>query len=521
MLQPRRSFLFDEAQGVRRLPSVKTLRLVPFLALVLAAGCSTNTIIYVDPDGGVVDPDADPGTDGSAVSEVLTQGLTIDEVAVYQALKIDIVKGGASAPLTGPIVAKRKGMIRVFVKPGADWQPHSVTAKLSLTTGGTMTQLKDTRTLSAASTDDDIDSTFHFLLNDTQLDTDTTWSLELLEQGPASTPASDDPGRYPHDGSEAPLGVKSAGASLKITLFPIKLTNGITPDTSSSTISTWSKVIRKIYPIPTVDITVGTPLTYNGALPQANGSGWDSVLNALTQKRNADKVAADVYYFGVFIPAASFQSFCGGGCVAGLSNLSATVQDAWARSSIALGYAGQFAEGTGYTIAHEVGHAHGRNHAPCGGAQGVDPSFPDPTGGIGVWGYDIDLETLIDPAPGNGATKDIMGYCDPKWISLYNYKALFSRLQAINGADMQVPVWDVPRAYRMVRVPGDGTATVGDRVDVTAPLFGEERTVSVTLSDGTSRTLTGNYYAYDHIPGGYLMVPEPQNLSVIRAKILP
>ena len=500
---------------------MKTLRFVPFVSLLLVAACSTNTIIYVDPDGGVVDPDADPGSDAAPGSEVLVKGLTIDEVAVYQALKIDVMKGGQNAPLTGPIVAKRPGLFRIFVKPDASWQPHSVTAKLYLHTNGNLSILKDTRTISGASTDADIDTTFRFFPDGTQIDVGTTWNIRLVEPGTRAEPTGNDPGRYPQDGTDTALGVKSSGTSLKITLFPILLTNGITPDTSSSTIGTWSKVIRKMFPIPAVNITVGSPLNYGGALPQANGTNWDSLLNALTQKRNNDKVGPEVYYFGVFIPNSSFQAFCGGGCVAGLSNLSQNVQDAWARSSISLGYAGQFAEGTGYTIAHEVGHAHGRNHAPCGNVQGVDPSFPDSTGGIGAWGYDIDTSALIDPGPGSGATKDIMGYCDPKWISNYNYKALFSRLVTINGADMQVPMWDQPRPYRMVRVPGDGTATVGDRIDVTAPLFGEERTVLATLSDGTTRSLTGHYYAYDHVPGGYLMVPEEGKVSVVKAKILP
>jgi len=500
---------------------VKTIRVVSFLSLVLAAGCSTNTIIYVDPDGGAVDPDADPGADSAPLSEVLTKGLSIDEVAVYQAVKIDVMKGGQNASLSAPIVAKRQAMFRVFVTPDSSWQPHSVTAKLFLRTGGTLSILKDTRTISAASTDADINSAFPFFPTAAQIDIDTTWSVELTEQGTGPGPSATDPGRYPQDGTDTALGAKSSGAALKITMFPIVLTaNGITPDTTSSTVGTWSKVIRKIYPIPAVDITVGSPLNYGGALPQANGTGWDSLLNALTQKRNTDKVAADVYYFGVFIPNASFQSFCGGGCVAGLSNLSANVQDAWARASIALGYAGQFAEGTGYTIAHEVGHAHGRSHAPCGPVQGVDPAFPDPTGGIGVWGYDTDTATLIDPSPTGTPTKDMMGYCDPKWISNYNYKALFARLQTINGADMQVPTWDTPRPYRMVRVLEDGTATVGDRIDVNAPLYGEERTVSVTLSDGTTRSLTGNYYAYDHVSGGYVMVPEAGKVTVVKAKIL-
>ncbi|MDE2763297.1 MAG: hypothetical protein OXK74_11015 [Gemmatimonadota bacterium] len=78
-------------------------------------------------------------------------------------------------------------------------------------------------------------------------------------------------------------------------------------------------------------------------------------------------------------------------------------------------------------IAHELGHNQSLRHAPCGGAAGPDPNFPQDNGKIGNWGYDFRRERLMDP----GRFYDMMSYCGPWWISGFFFaKALRYRLQS-------------------------------------------------------------------------------------------
>ena len=67
-------------------------------------------------------------------------------------------------------------------------------------------------------------------------------------------------------------------------------------------------------------------------------------------------------------------------------------------------------------IAHELGHNMSLDHAPCGGASGLDRGFPYPDGSIGVWGYDLESSALVSPV-----RPDLMGYCGRRWISDYHF----------------------------------------------------------------------------------------------------
>jgi hypothetical protein len=78
------------------------------------------------------------------------------------------------------------------------------------------------------------------------------------------------------------------------------------------------------------------------------------------------------------------------------------------------------------TMAHELGHNFGLLHAPCGNPAGVDPQFPHADARIGVFGFDP-VSGMVQSASG---MRDLMSYCNPTWISDYNYlKVLNFRVQ--------------------------------------------------------------------------------------------
>ncbi len=81
-----------------------------------------------------------------------------------------------------------------------------------------------------------------------------------------------------------------------------------------------------------------------------------------------------------------------------------------------------------HVIAHELGHNMSLLHAPCGSFEvldGPDPDYPYSDGIVGAVGYDRSGGGRIIPS----ATRDLMSYCDPYWISDYHFtKALRHRL---------------------------------------------------------------------------------------------
>lgn len=473
--------------------------------LALLAGCGDAGNVDVgeggappagDGGGGAGDGGGDGQDSGTLPGDVaLAQGVSIAQVAVYQTLKVPLMNGGTPASSAIPLVAGKEALLRVFFHLDAGWTPHNITGVLDVTAGGTTTTLMDVAGPTADTTEDAPLTGFSFHLTPAMVTTDATYSVRVVDpakKGPK--PSGAVPQRWPQDGSATSLGAKSAGSKLKIVIVPMAYNydgSGRLPDTSQAQVNRLSSVMYALYPVPAIDMTVRSAIGFSGAI-SANGAGWGTALQTIASLRQNDGAAADQYYVGMFEPASSFGAFCGGGCVAGLSMLAQQPSDSYSRVSVALGYTG---DEFGYTMAHEVGHAHGRSHAPCGGAQGVDPSFPYSNGGIGVYGYQLVQKFIISPTA-NPAPKDLMGYCSPDWISDYTYEALFTRIKYVNGALIKP---GPARGYRWATVDGE-TLTYGPRFTGTLPPGGEPKTVGGA---------TGWYYPFDHVPGGMLLVPDP------------
>ena len=152
-------------------------------------------------------------------------------------------------------------------------------------------------------------------------------------------------------------------------------------------------------------ITWTLPLTDAPSCPGCCTPNWVALNAAVEAQKVADGNRTDVLYYGLMaagIPMGPIIGCNTGGVSTGANN-------------------------NGVTMAHELGHHCGLPHAPCGTPG--DPNYPayepyDPAGApnasIGEYGLDISNGNVMSPA----TFKDMMAYCGPRWISLYNYGRL-------------------------------------------------------------------------------------------------
>lgn len=458
------------------------------------------------------------GTDPrDAKAPALVSNLEVTGVAVFQAVKVDVVKSGALVAKNkrnAPIVANRSGMLRVYVKPGADWEPREVTAEVRLVDGETsLPVLRETKKISGASKDEDLKSTFNIELPADDLPVGVTFQVALTaDDGEAVAEGEESGARFPLDGSFEDLGAQISG-KVKVVVVPIKYEadgSGRTPDVSAGQLELYRETLLRLYPTSEVEMSTRKVYAWDTTVAQ-NGQGWGNVLQAMYDLRRSDRVDDDVYYYGVFSPATSMAAFCQQGCVAGLS----TVPDedtAMLRASIGLGFKGQDAADT---MAHELGHAHGREHSPCGGADNTDPRYPYDDAEIGVWGYDLSAKTLISPTKG----RDVMAYCPNIWISDYTYRKLFERITTVASQKKVVnpaASTDEGSSWQMATVGVDGSLSwTGGKVDYTSSLKGGSRVSARFLAESGAviGTRDARFYKFDHIAGGILFVPREASLA--------
>jgi hypothetical protein len=424
-------------------------------------------------------------------------GVRIESLALYQGVKRVLAVGGAEASSNVPIVAGRPALVRVFYGLDAAYDGQPVTARMLI--GGSIAA-EATATLSGTSTDGDPQSTLNLALGAEAMSGGASYRVELVQPAPAGgDPAAPSPeASFPAQG-EATLPASPVGA-LAITLVPVAYHadgSGRLPDTSDAQIERYRSTLFKLYPAAAVDVQVRAPYPWQGAI-QPNGQGWGSVLNAILELRQQDGAAPGRYYYGIFAPASSFASYCSGGCVAGLSTLAGPT-DVWGRGGVGVGFTGQ---SSADTAAHEIGHMHGRGHAPCGAFNGIDPSYPYNGGGIGTWGYDLIDAELVSPT----STRDIMSYCNPAWVSDYTYAALFQRMQLVGGAKLYAP--GGPKSYERIAVGPDGAASWLAPLTLALPPLGAPTTVEAVV-DGAPTKLTGHFFGYSHLPGGILLLAPP------------
>jgi hypothetical protein len=192
--------------------------------------------------------------------------------------------------------------------------------------------------------------------------------------------------------------------TLNVTFVPV-IQSGLTGNVTTDNRDDYLSLTRKMHPIAGYNTAVAMPLTTSHTLQANNGNqGWEAILDEIEAKRVSENSSR--YYYGV--ARVSYGSGVAG--VAYVSGERAALGWDWMPSGAEV-------------AAHELGHNWRRNHAPCGGPAALDNMYPYPDGRIGVYGMDVATGSL-KPA----STGDIMGYCDPKWIGDYNYRAAMNHL---------------------------------------------------------------------------------------------
>lgn len=230
--------------------------------------------------------------------------------------------------------------------------------------------------------------------------------------------------------------VDEQGLDIKIVLVPFAYHadgSGRLPDLSEESLARLEDRAMQLYPAATVNIEVHEVIDWYAAI-EPNGQGWQEVGFELFQLRSSENPDDDVYYYGVFNPRSSFASWCGQGCLNGVTLLNDDPADtgiAALRLALGTGFEDYFAD----TMLHELGHAMGREHADCG--PGIDPSsidrdYPYNNGGIGAEAVD-----LVNVSVVSDSYADIMSYCSDIWISDYTYMAVLDRGLAIRPDDGQ------------------------------------------------------------------------------------
>lgn len=454
-------------------------------------------LLLVVPLYGCGSSDSGSGGTPPAPSFVGATGVAISRIAIYQGVERNLMDQGAPAQSNVPLVAGRDAMLRVFYTTDGSYNGQPVTARLSVGEGD---PIELTQPLGAGSVEEDLGSTLDFDIPGDRIGDTLAYSVAVLQQDDGKM-QDNAAAHYPAQGQDS-VAVEGHANTLRIIVVPYRYDtdgSGRLPDTSPAQIEAIRQRFLQLYPVSNVEISVHDPVPWTQTLGN-DGSGWQSLGINLYGLRNTDHVPDDVYLYGTFNPADNFLKYCGGGCLLGVTLLNNNPPDTGnvsLRLALGVGYDEYAAD----TAAHETGHAHGREHANCGPGldpQSIDPNFPYDKGGIGTWGYDPFGKQLLDPA----VYSDIMGYCQKKWISDYNYIALFKRTQNVN-----LPLVTGPATpYDLVAVDAHGKVEWGPTVKRTGTFAGRPTNVTVHIGAASS-SVEARFFPYDHMRGGWLFVP--------------
>lgn len=441
----------------------------------------------------------------------LAVGASVDKVTWYQGVEkvlhndTGVRTGGFHAPA---VVIGRPGLLRVFVSPKDTDSWFARNLAVVVTVRGRLEELQLTEFVNVWGQwlEDDLRKTANFDIPAEYVTEDVEFDVAVREVYPWTIGGAGDTDDAAWQSDN--LRVQQTGP-IRLHIVPVRYNNDGSnrlPDTSQAGIARIRDRLFATYPTTEVEVVVEPPMPFNGRITAS--SGLSTLLAQIASLRVTSNVAPSAYFYGLVNPATTFDDFCQGGCTTGLSSVPRSPSDAEQRVSVGIGFPGPGED----TLIHEVGHAHGRQHAPCGGAPSADPSFPYPNGGIVAWGYDVVKGELLNPA----VHVDMMSYCDPIWVSDYTFSALADWIRAVEGGARSGVVED----WQLVSVEPDGSAELGPVFDKRG--FPAGAPVDLALLDAAGAVVAveeGYLTPFDHAGGGLVLVP-PVGPEVVGATLI-
>ncbi len=507
---------------MRELPSYFA-RLGFFSALALGAvaigACSSS-------DGGATSA---PKEEATPASMPFSQAVSPHEVALYQSVKISLFKDGeATTERNAPVVAGRPALVRLFtsLRDPRRFQKSPLKGELhSLEGDAEVDVVEVTALLDGSSSDGALATTLNFSLTGEQIKPGRSVYFVVRPC------AGDESIRHPAEGA-LDLGALAGGEKFCMKFVPIRyeFSGGEVhqPETTDEDLAPYRDVLKELFPVASVDFTVRAPVVWTEEL-RGDGTGWNSLLDEMMALRQRDRAPANVFYAGFFKTTRSIIEYCGNGCLLGLAPLVGQIGDVRERVGLIANY-----PGSADTMAHELGHALGREHAPCGDPAGIDKDFPYANAELGTWGYSLLKNELVDPG---SSARDLLSYCSPRFVSDYTYTGLFSRISSINGVKLPagtiglangndlvraalVEPPKTPQRYRQLVVEGDGRVVKSRIVELTEPPSRAPETITARAGSQMHQ-LSGHVTRTAHTPGGIVLVRERENLPRFDQVVIP
>lgn len=377
-------------------------------------------------------------TDESGTTEApwqpgLARGLTLTHVEANQGVTVEIGRDGEVVPgeeRAAYLLAGRRTVIRGYWDLPDDWEPRELEARLDLFyPDGHHTQLTQVRLIDEVAFAGNLKRSFFFGIEADDVVPGMRYRFSVWETVPGydDLPEPAVANQIPQDpDGDVPLGIEASDQALEIIVVPFTYNaDGCqhSPDTSPERIERLTELMFQMNPIDRLDITVTDPVEWTTPL-----ESFAPLNEYMSVQRFENGDPPHVFYFGLVYPCnGSIGGF--GGLAHGIPTIPPLADEAWMRVSTGIDLANDV-DWTGGTFVHEVGHTQGRLHVNGGcGAAGTDPSYPEPNGGLGTWGFGIlDLQ-LRHPT----LFKDYMTYCHPYWVSPWGWNKVYDVMRVITS----------------------------------------------------------------------------------------